>query len=234
LASSTSSSESRKYIGSGLAPGDTPPVRHPIFYYITDRKALSSGSALSSIRRAVSWGIDYVQIRERDLSDRDLFKLIGKTLDLVKGTRCRLLVNGRADLALAAGAHGVHLPSKGIRASEVFTWLPSDFIVGVSVHSLKEARDAASEGAHYLLLGPLFPTLSKLRYGSPLGLTAFHRICSTVQIPILGLGGIHPGSVPLVLKAGAAGIAGISLFQQDLVAKPMSREELVRGSSRIK
>ena len=183
---------------------------------------------LSSVRRAVSWGIDYVQIREKDLTDRDLFLLTGKVLKLVKGTNCRVLVNGRADLALAAGAHGVHLPATGISIGELCSWLPRDFLVGVSVHSLAEARFAAAEGAHYLLLGPIFPTLSKLRLGSPLGVTSFHRICSELTIPIIGLGGIQPRMVPLVLKAGASGIAGISMFQEDLFARQISREELAQ------
>jgi len=153
-------------------------------------------------------------------------------VDLVQDTQCRILVNGRADLALTAGAHGVHLPSQGIKAGELITWLPSDFIIGASVHSFREARLAVTEGADYLLLGPIFPTPSKMRFGSPLGLAGFRRICSRLSIPILGLGGIHPETVPLVLEAGAAGIAGISLFQQDLKSHPISRTDLVRGCSR--
>ena len=228
MASSTSLSDSKKSTESGVARVNTLTGRRPIFYYITDRKALRSGSLLSSISRAVSWGIDYVQIREKDLADRDLFLLIGKVLKLVHGTSCRVLVNGRADLALAAGAHGVHLPSTGIRIGELCSWLPRDFLLGVSVHSVAEARFAAAEGAHYLLLGPIFPTLSKLRLGSPLGLTAFHRICSELPIPIFGLGGIQTRMVPLVLKAGASGIAGIGIFQEDLVDRQIGREELAQ------
>jgi thiamine-phosphate pyrophosphorylase len=138
-------------------------------------------------------------------------------------------VNGRADLALAAGADGVHLPAGGVGANDLSSWIPAGFLVGASVHSLKEARTAVSSGADYLLAGPVFETPSKMRYGSPLGLTAFRRICAQVSIPILALGGIHPENVPSVLAAGASGIAGISLFQHDLKSRPISRDDLVRG-----
>ncbi len=166
-------------------------------------------------RRAISAGVDFVQIREKDLSDRDLFDLSFKVVGASAGTRCRILVNGRADVAVAAGAHGVHLPSAGLMISELRSWLPNGFLVGVSTHSLREARRAALMGADYVLLGPVYPTASKLQYGPPLGLEYLRHACRALSIPVFGLGGIHPEGVAPVLEAGAAGVAGISLFQRD-------------------
>jgi thiamine-phosphate pyrophosphorylase len=191
------------------------PNKRPLFYYITDRRGLAGGSLLRSVRRALLWGVDFVQIREKDLSDRALFELTRKIVDYARSTHCRIIVNGRADIAVAAGAHGVHLPSTGFLVSDIRPWLPEDFLVGVSTHSRREAVRAAEAGADYVLFGPLFPTESKLRYGAPLGLPSLRPSCRSLRIPVLGLGGIHPEQVPLVLEAGAAGVAGISLFQND-------------------
>ena len=190
------------------------PVRGYFTCYITDRGRLGEVPLPSCIRRAVAAGVDFVQIREKDLSDRDLFALTVRAAAIARGTRCRILVNGRADIALAAGAAGVHLPSSGLKVEHVRKWAPAGFLVGVSCHSLRDAKRAASSGADYILLGPVFPTPSKLKYGPPLGLKYLKGVCAAVELPVLGLGGITPGKIDSVIAAGAAGVAGISLFQQ--------------------
>jgi len=195
------------------------PDRRPLYYCITDRHQLSPASIealLEQVKRAVLWGTDFIQVREKDLSDRDLLRLTAQAVCLAQGTSCRILVNGRMDIALAAGAHGVHLPTKGIRISDVVPFRPAGFLVGASTHSLREARHAAASGADYLLLGPVFPTPSKIGLGKPLGLRCLARVCSLLPLPVFGLGGIHPGEIPKVLAAGACGVAGITLFQRDL------------------
>ena len=201
------------------ASGTPFPDRRPLFYYITDRHQLPSASTdalLEQIDRAVRRGVDFIQVREKDLSDRDLLRLTAQAVHLARGTTCRILVNGRVDVALAAGAHGVHLPSKGIQAADVLPLLPAGFLVGASTHSLREARQAAASGAEYLLLGPVFATPSKIRFGKPLGLRCLARVCSLLPLPVFGLGGIHPGEISKVLAAGACGVAAITLFQRDL------------------
>ena len=199
---------------------ETPfPDKRPLFYYITDRHQLpsaSTGELLKQLDRAVRRGIDFIQVREKDLSDRDLLRLTSQAVRLARGTACRILVNGRMDVALAAGAHGVHLPSKGIQVADILPLLPAGFLVGVSAHSLREARQAAAGGADYLLLGPVFATPSKIRFGKPLGLRRLARVCSLLPLPVFGLGGIHRGEISKVLAAGACGVAGITLFQRDL------------------
>ncbi len=164
----------------------------------------------------IATGVDFIQIREKDLPDRPLFELASQAVTLARGTLCKVLVNGRPDIALAAGAHGVHLPSRGLHASDLRSWLPGDFLVGVSVHSIREAMQAQREGADYVLLGPVFLTPSKVLYGPPLGLRYLQRACRAVSVPLLALGGIGVDHIDSVLRAGAAGIAGISLFQRDL------------------
>lgn len=193
----------------------TLPNKGPIFYYITDRRQLSGVSLIGCVCRALAWGVDFIQIREKDLSDRALYNLTCDVVALARNTKCRVMVNGRADIALAAGAAGVHLSSAGLRASEVRSCFPSKLIIGASVHSIREARSAYSIGADYLILGHVFPTQSKSALGLPLGLNYLRKFCSAVSKPVLGLGGIRPESIKSVLDAGAIGVAGISLFQND-------------------
>ena len=99
------------------------------FYYITDRRQLEGASLDSCIHRALKWGVDFVQIREKDLDDRSLFELTLRVVDLAHGSKTRILVNGRADIALAAGADGVHLPSNSFRVSEIRPWSPKTFLI---------------------------------------------------------------------------------------------------------
>lgn len=199
------------------------PNKSPLFYYITDRRQLTGITLISCIKRALDWGVDFIQIREKDLSDRALYELTCRVVFLSRTTECKILVNGRADIALAAGAQGVHLPSTGTRIQEIRPWLPRDFIVGVSVHTMGEIRDACAQAADYILVGHLFPTSSKESYGRPLGLRFLRKACSSVSTPIFGLGGIRPEFVTPVLAAGAAGISGISLFQKTSCFRELRR-----------
>lgn len=201
---------------SGKGPGVFAPNRRPLFYYITDRKQLGSLSLTESIRRNLASGIDIIQIREKDLDDRRLYELTSRVVGMARKFDCKIILNGRADIALAAGAHGVHLPSAGLKPTDLRTWIPKEFLVGVSVHSLREANAAVQQGADYLLLGPIYKTESKLPYGAPLGIECLKKACVRIPIPVFGLGGINPGKVVAVLRSGAAGVAGISLFQSYL------------------
>lgn len=185
----------------------------PVFHFITNRAQPGGHPLRRVMRQAMAAGVDFIQVREKDLCDRSLFDLVCGAVSLARGTGCRILVNGRADLALAAGAHGVHLPSAGLRACDLVSRMPPQFLVGVSTHSLEEARRAENDGAHYILLGPVFRTASKARYGNPIGLDTVEKVCRAVAIPVIALGGIDWGSVPAVLRSGAAGVAGITMFQ---------------------
>ncbi len=190
------------------------PTERPLCYWITDRRPLSRRALEERVRILAAWGIDLIQIREKDLSDLALCRLTEKVLSLVADTPCRIIVNGRADVALVAGAHGVHLPSNGLRPGDVRAWVPARFLIGVSTHSFEQARKAEAEGADYIVLGPVFETPSKLQHGLPLGVGVLRRTCRKVRLPVFAIGGINRDTIRSVLDAGAAGVAAIRLFQQ--------------------
>ena len=181
--------------------------------YITGRGGLRDDLPCQ-IARALKAGVDLIQIREKDLSSRELYELARSALSLPNPAGTRILVNERVDVALAAGAAGVHLPSSAVAPPGIRSVTPPDFLIGVSCHGMEEVRRAETEGADYIVFGPVFPTLSKMRYGPPLGLSALTDAARAVRVPVLALGGVTLDNAGRCLDSGAAGIAGISLFQE--------------------
>ena len=177
--------------------------------YITDRRTLS-GSLLDSIQRNLAAGIEWIQIREKDRSVRALFQLVEAALKLPNPHSSKILVNSRADVALAAGASGVHLPSGSPPAR---FWRRPGFLVGVSCHSVDDVRKAETDGADYVVFGPVFPPLSKSTGLEPKGLDGLARAAAAVKIPVLALGGVTRENSGACISAGAAGVAAISMFQ---------------------
>ncbi len=187
--------------------------RRPLLYYITDRKALPGEDLLPIIEQAVAAGIDLIQIRERDLPVRRLLALVEEAVKAAGAGPTRILVNDRLDVAVAAGAAGVHLPAHGFPVDEVRRSYP-ELLIGASTHNLDELRRAADGGADFAVFGPVFETPSKKAYGPPLGLEQLAQAVRAVNIPVLALGGITLENTADCLRAGAAGLAAISLFQQ--------------------
>ena len=175
-------------------------------YYITDRR---TAPLLRSIQRAIDAGVERIQIREKDLSARELIALIAA----IDRKKSRILVNGRMDVALAAGADGLHLPSDSLPPSKFRPLAPAGFLIGVSCHSVDDALRAEAEGADFAVLGPIFATPSK--HGEPLGLRVLNQAAHACAMPIFALGGICETNSAACLRAGAAGIGGIRLFQED-------------------
>jgi len=184
--------------------------------YITDRRAAGGEEAvLRCIRRALMDGVEYIQIREKDMSARDLLALVRCALTLPNPRGTRILVNSRADIAMVAGAHGVHLPAGAIAPKILRAISPTGFQIGVSTHSIDELRAAETDGADFAVFGPIFPSLSKPGYGPVRGLALLAEAVRAVTIPVFALGGISHENAAECFVAGAAGVAGISMFQSE-------------------
>jgi thiamine-phosphate pyrophosphorylase len=191
-------------------------MKNFLLCYITDRRQLRSASLAAVIREAIRAGVDMVQIREKDLASRELIALVEEALSAAREPGrggASVVVNDRLDVALGAGAEGVHLGAHSMPLQVVRQFAPRPFVIGVSCHSLGEAMAAESGGADYLVLGPVFETPSKLGYGPPLGLEMLRSVTSRVRIPVLALGGVTVERIRPCREAGASGIAGIRIFQ---------------------
>jgi thiamine-phosphate pyrophosphorylase len=149
-------------------------------------------------------------VRERDLDAADLAALVEEVVSLSAGTRSRVVVNDRLDVALACGADGVHLRGDSIPASAARRIVPAAFLIGRSVHAVAEV--SAAEGCDYLIAGTVFPSLSKARGATPLGIDGLRAIVRASCAPVLAIGGVTADRFDEIAAAGAAGVAGIGLF----------------------
>lgn len=184
-------------------------------YYITDsRSAGGLEMLMRSVERNLNAGVDYIQVREKHLGARALADLVRRILHLPNPSGTRILVNERTDVALATGAAGVHLPSDSLAPSQVRAITPAGFMVGVSTHTLEEARQADDEGASYIVFGPVFAPLSKTYSLPARGLVELERVCRGTRVPVFALGGITEKNAADCVRAGADGIAGITMFQR--------------------
>ncbi|MCX7604775.1 MAG: thiamine phosphate synthase [Bryobacteraceae bacterium] len=180
--------------------------------HITDRRSAGGIPALLAlIERNARAGVEWIQIREKDLDARTLAALVSEALR--RAPQAQILVNSRADIALACGAAGLHLPADSPPPRAFLPLCPPGFRIGVSCHTLEEVIRAEAEGAAYVLFSPVFRPLSKDDPRPPHGLEGLRRACAAVRIPVLALGGVTAGNARLCLEAGAAGVAGITLFQ---------------------
>ena len=176
---------------------------------------------LDHLVAAASAGVDLVQVRERQLSDRALVAFIRELIREVRPFATRVLVNDRTDVALAAAAGGVHLKSHAPPAPDVRSIVPDGFLIGRSVHSLAEAEAASARGGcDYLMFGTVYPSASKPADHPIAGIEGLKAVCRGVTTPVLAIGGITIERAPAVSAAGAGGIAAISLFSnsRDLAA----------------
>lgn len=225
-------------------------ANRPILCYVTDRRGLAlspdseqTNAVIRKIAEVAVAGIDWIQIREKDLSAKQLAALTREALNAVQQqrlqpveasklefkqqspkppARTRIIVNDRIDIAIAERANGVHLGENSIPPAEARRLIQSaqkkgllatDFLVGVSCHSLEAAKSAEAADADYIFFGPIFPTPSKAQYGEPQGLDRLADVCHALAIPALAIGGVTADNAASCLQAGARGIAAIRLFQ---------------------
>ena len=197
--------------------------RAPLVCYVTDRTAFGLDETeavarlLEAIGRAADAGVDAIQLREKDLSGRALLELAEAAVG--RSGTAKILINDRLDVALAAGAAGVHLGGESVPVADVAVFrkagrAPAHFLIGRSCHSLEEALQAERDGADYVFFGPVFATPSKARFGPPQGVDALAAVCCRVRIPVLAIGGITLQNAVECITAGAAGVAAIRLFQE--------------------
>jgi thiamine-phosphate pyrophosphorylase len=190
---------------------------------VTDRRSLRGAPALATelqlqkIEQAAKAGVDWIQIREKDLSGRQLAKLTELAI-FGAGDGSAVLVNDRVDVAIATGASGVHLGEHSLPPVEVRKLVSQrlagrKFLMGVSAHSLRGAVDAEHAEADYVIFGPVYATPSKAGFGPPQGVERLREVCQRLTIPVLAIGGITMENAGDVMAAGAAGIAAIRLFQ---------------------
>lgn len=218
-----------------------------ILYYITDRTQFAGDEGerrrllLKTIATAAKAGVDYIQLREKDLLGRELERLAGEALAAVRGasSKTKLLINSRTDVALAVGLDGVHLTSSDVSASEVRgiraammrigNFRSREFTVAVSCHSVEEVRLAESHGADFAVLAPIFEKVATGQTG--IGMEMLRAAAGAIPVdkrveagdrrgnmPVLALGGVTVANARDCIQAGAAGVAGIRLFQAEGVA----------------
>lgn len=229
--------------------------KNPILCYVTDRRSPSVSAAkrgassadrgaetarlVEKIAALATAGVDWVQIREKDLPARQLAVLtreaIAKARIIGSDSAARIIVNDRLDVAVTEHAGGVHLGEAGLPIADVAKWVKrsesgvvvsddgvasqfpaaarEDFLIGTSCHSLESAKAAERDGADYIFFGPVFATPSKAKFGEPQGVTKLTEVCNSVSVPVIAIGGITLENVAKCIAAGAAGIAAIRLFQ---------------------
>ena len=189
-----------------------------ILFLVTDRRRLAGQVAFAEARRcvvrqaeqAIAAGLDGIIVRERDLEARHLADLTRDIVALSRGSTTRVLVSDRVDVALASGADGVHLRGDSFSAREVRAMTPTPFMIGRSVHGVKEASQVTD--VDYLIAGTVWPSESKPGLDQLLDLEGLTAVTKAVHVPVLAIGGVTIDRMPAVASAGGAGVAAIGLF----------------------
>ncbi|HUI24903.1 MAG TPA: thiamine phosphate synthase [Candidatus Kryptonia bacterium] len=180
------------------------PIR---LYLVTDRSQTNGRPLVDVVAAAVRGGVDAVQLREKDLPTRALLELARRLLPVCRQHGARLLINDRIDVALAAGADGVHLPATSFACRDARRLVGRNLLIGVSTHSIADIEAAAEAGADFVVLGPIYATPSKAAFGAPLGAEMLAAASRRAALPVLAIGGIDATNAASIMRSGAAGIA---------------------------
>jgi len=195
-------------------------------YFVTDRKQTADRPLIDVVHAALDGGVRAVQIREKDLEGRELYELAEQLRELTLRYQARLLINDRIDVAIATEADGVHLGQSSFPVAEARQLLGPDKLIGVSTHTPQEID--ASEGADFIIFGPVYYTPSKVAYGEPQGLDRLREAVQQSVAPVFAIGGINAERVAEVFEIGAFGIALISAISAASDPAQAARELLHR------
>ncbi len=205
-------------------------------YLITNRHLLPPKRDLvETVEEALRGGVGAVQLREKDLSSKELYRLALELCDITHKYNAIFIVNDRLDIAMAVGADGVHLTTQSLPIRIVRRIAGENVIIGVSTHSLDEIENAKIQGADYVTFSPIYFTPSKAKYGPPQGIEALSEACKVSgDLSVIALGGITKDRVKEVVKTGASGIAVVSAIMAAEDPYKASKELVMRGSSIFK
>jgi thiamine-phosphate pyrophosphorylase len=179
-------------------------------YLVTDRNQTGGRDLLWVLEQALDGGVKAIQLREKDLSGRDLFSLAERSHKLCQAYDAALFINDRVDVAMAVDAAGVQLNKASLPIVTTRALLGPQKIIGVSTHSLQETKEAEQAGADFVLFGPVYFTPSKAAYGAPQGLAALKTIVDNISLPVYAIGGIKLENIDSTKKLGVRGVALIS------------------------
>ena len=203
-------------------------------YVVTDETISRARTHKDIALSSIAGGADVIQLRDKSCDCRSLFRVAQEIAALSRSTGTLFLVNDRLDIALACGAHGVHLGQGDISVDVARQLAPEGFIIGVSVGSVKEAEEAVQMGADYVALSPVFETDSKRDAGPGQGLSVLRDLCQRVPVPVIAIGGINKSNVREVIAAGADGVAVISAVASapDVTKATRELKEIIRNAKR--
>jgi thiamine-phosphate pyrophosphorylase len=193
---------------------------------VTDRHQTNGRPLVPLLQQVLTAAAPIVQLRERDLSAGELVKFAHEVQAVTASHRSQLLINDRIDVALALEGVGVHLRSNSLPISVARRLLGAQRLVGVSVHTVEEAMQVESQGADYIILGPIYATPSKQMFGPPLGIHTLEKACRLVRIPIIGIGGVTAARAQQMRRAGAFGVAVITAILGATDVESATRELL--------
>jgi thiamine-phosphate pyrophosphorylase len=195
-------------------------------FLVTDRHQTNGRPLVPLLQRVLTAGVPAIQLRERDLSAKELVTLAREVQAVMASRRSQLLINDRIDVALALEGVGVHLRSNSLPVSVARQLLGAERLLGISVHAVEEAVQVESQGVDYIVLGPIYETPTKQMFGPPLGIQTLEKACRLVRIPIIGIGGVTAARVREMRCAGAFGVAVITAVLGAVDVESAARELL--------
>ena len=195
-------------------------------FLVTDRHQTNGRPLVPLLQRVLTAGVPAIQLRERDLSAKELVTLAREVQAVMASSRSQLLINDRIDVALALEGVGVHLRSNSLPVSVARQMLGAQRLLGISVHAVEEAVQVESQGVDYIVLGPIYETPTKQMFGPPLGIQTLEKACRSVRIPIIGIGGVTAARVREMRCAGAFGVAVITAVLGAVNVESAARELL--------